>query len=154
MNAIKDIPFAEDVNYSMFAASHLARAEGTEITLRLFIAGLYLGCFERLLGYFVDWSKATTSIARNFKIEKPIWTYWAEMYQEMISDKDLGMHTFSPDTIKVLDDAANIARERAENAILNLADILTAIDKNRQMDLCKIFVESGLDAALFGRRSL
>jgi hypothetical protein len=146
LDPLKDIQFAYDVNFSMFAASHLARMRETQdITLRLFLAGLYIGSFERLLAYFSDWRTAIQLLPRSCEIEKPLWIYWTEMYQELASDKGLGMAVFDSDVIELLKDAAEIAVSRGRNSELRLADILLAVASNQELDPCKAFIDAGLD---------
>jgi hypothetical protein len=151
MNSFAQISKTQDVGCVLMASSYLAHKKRTEISLEVFFAGLYLGCFERLLLYFSDLRSLVEFAGQHCGLDHPVWYFWADISRQMMSaeqEEDDFLAVFGHDVRQLLEDAADAALGSAsslENRTLTLAHLLRAISKNPQFEICNHFVRSGLD---------
>ncbi|HEY2170922.1 MAG TPA: hypothetical protein VGJ30_14950 [Candidatus Angelobacter sp.] len=148
MKSFAQMPKSEDVGCVLLASSYLAHKKATKVGMEEFLAGLYLGCFEHLLVYFTNWGSLVRFASQCCGLKYPAWHYWTDISQQMRSDSDDVLVLFGVDVQKLLEEAGDIAMRcphPPESQMVALEHLLGAISANQQFEICKQFVQSGLD---------
>ena len=147
--------FSDDLKAAMHVAHGLALSRRREIAMEEFLAGLYVGCFERLLRYWTDWRHLTAFMAENCGLSRPAWTYWTGVCDDPAQEISDSFIRCSADVNRILNDAKEISLAAplgGEKAVLRLEHVLSSVARNRQFRLCEGLVASGLDLAQIGKK--
>src|SRR5215510_5178255 len=134
---------SDDVKAAMHAAHGIARNRGRGIAMEEFLAGLYIGCFERLFVYWKDWKRLTIFMSEECGLSRAAWTYWTGACDDPAKEAKDSFIRCSADVNKILNDATEISlagQLRDGKTVVQLEDVLASIARNRQFRLCEALV--------------
>jgi hypothetical protein len=128
----------------------LADERKTEVGIREFYGGLYLGAFHEFIRMFADLDALDNLMEEECGLHDPVWSYWIRLNQKFA---DAGAPPGSPasnlvafdlTTATIFEKAKLIAANRHfRREVITLSDILVATDDSQDIPLCKKLIACG-----------
>ncbi|HYN14728.1 MAG TPA: hypothetical protein VES66_02945 [Terriglobales bacterium] len=144
------VPFSGSLKAATLFMLELADERKTEIGVREFYGGLYLGAFHQFVRMFANLDALDNLIEEECGLHDPVWSYWIRLNQKF---GDAGAPPASPVSRLVAFDATTApivekARLIAANKhfrpeVITLSDILIATDDSQDIPLCKKLIACG-----------